>query len=58
MPSPIVNLLNINVLCFRKNETVNGIIGKIQGVNKAIIPPMKTNKKKFNNEFSLFFCSL
>ena len=30
---------------FVKKETVNGIIGKTHGVNKAIKPPMKPNKR-------------
>ena len=31
--------------CFVKKETVSGIIGKTQGVSKAIKPPNTPNKK-------------
>ena len=31
-----------------KNETVNGIIGKTQGVSKAIKPPKKPRKNKLS----------
>ena len=36
----------LDPLCFKKKETVNGIMGKTQGVSKAIIPPRKPNKNK------------
>ena len=35
--------------CLVKNETVNGIIGKTQGVNKAINPPKKPSPKIVHN---------
>ena len=37
----------IDVACFKKNETVKGIIGKTQGVSKAKKPPIKPRKKIF-----------
>ena len=38
--------------CFVKKETVNGIIGKTQGVNKAAKPPRKL---KTNSVIKPFF---
>jgi|TARA_X000000368_G_C22836796_1_gene625816 hypothetical protein len=35
---------------FRKNETVRGIIGKTQGVNKANNPPINPSIKMFKKE--------
>ena len=32
---------------FIKNDTVNGIIGKIHGVKSAIKPPKKPKTKRF-----------
>lgn len=37
---------------FVKNDTVNGIIGKTQGVSKAINPPTKPNKNKLRSPFA------
>ena len=31
--------------CFKKKDTVSGIIGKTQGVNKANNPPIKPSNK-------------
>ena len=39
-----------------KNETVSGIIGKTQGVSKAIKPPKKPKKKIVKLLFSSTFC--
>ena len=36
--------------CFVKNDTVKGIIGKTQGVNKANKPPTKPKRKILNKE--------
>ena len=41
------------VALFVKNDTVNGIIGNTQGVNKAINPPRNPNKKIVTLLFSL-----
>ena len=39
--------------CLVKKETVNGIIGKTQGVSKANKPPTKPKKKILNNPLEL-----
>ena len=36
--------------CFKKKDTVSGIIGKTQGVNSASKPAIKPNKKIFEKE--------
>ena len=41
-------------VCFVKKETVKGIIGKTQGVNKAMSPPKKPNKKRVVKSLSSF----
>ena len=43
------------LLPFGKNETVNGIIGKTQGVNKAINPPKNPKNKISEVVFRFFF---
>ena len=43
------------VACFKKKETVRGIIGKTQGVSKANNPPIKPKKKMFQLDFEVSF---
>ena len=44
--------LTLCLLLFVKNETVNGINGKTQGVSRAIKPPSSPSKKILSKPFS------
>ena len=41
----------LSVVLFVKNETVIGIMGKVQGITKASRPPIKPKKKIRHNPF-------
>ena len=51
-PYNIALKMPLRLLCapFVKKETVKGIIGKTQGVNKASNPPTKPKRKILNRE--------
>ena len=51
-PYNIALKMPLRLLCapFVKKETVKGIIGKTQGVNKASNPPTKPKRKILNSE--------
>ena len=46
-PYKIALLMPFPFEFFIKNDTVNGIIGKIHGVKSAIKPPKKPKTKRF-----------